>query len=194
MNSTLYYVHNGIMWRRKTKFPSTYNNKYFIKRRYLILLVLLCCYFTDITPPPSQEDEVKCVMFIRTQKRWLDISSTTRSFYISFLLFSLGMSRRKTFAKYKGNNATNEQVNETKYYNLMSSQHTLRIPPYFQSPLHIHLHNRLNGNTTIIFYFKLSSITSSEIKMLFNCWTSQHNITQTYDWMPSFIRYGLSEN
>ena len=116
---------------------------------------------------------------------------------IILYLFSIVLpryeQRRKTFAKYKGNNATNEQVNETKYYNLMSSQHILRIPPYFQSPLHIHLHNRLNGNTTIIFYFKLSSITSSEIKMLFTCWTSLQNIVQTYDLMPSLRIHDWNE-
>ena len=194
MNSTLCYVHNGIMWRRKNKISFHIQNKYPIKRRYLILFNTFMLLFHRYSTNHHLRRSKVCYVHSHTQKRWLDISSTTRSFYIFFLLFSLGMSRRKTFAKYKGNNATNERVNETKYHNLMSSQYILRIPPYFQSPFHIHLHNRLNGNITIIFYFKLSSITSSEIKMLFNCWTSLHNIIQTYDLMPSLRIYDWNEN
>ena len=118
----------------KTKFPSTRHtqNKYPIKRRYLIFLNTFMLLFNKYSTNHDATRRRSKVCSFAHKKDDLT-SQVQRDHFISFfLLFSLGMSRLvKLLRNIKVIMLRMNEVNETKYYNLMSSQYILRIPLLF---------------------------------------------------------------
>ena len=125
-----------------------------------------------------------CVCSFTHKKDDLTSQVQTRSVYIFFYCslilgyeYGLSLVRNKS-ESYEWNTKYRHMPSQLLYY-------YISIHLYSISSFHIHLHNRLNGNTAITFYFKLSSITSTE---KLTCYWTAYTYTQYSDrWFDAFL-------